>query len=428
MRYIHLLLVTKITRRYVDLWLMKPIDSYVSELCVTPASSAVSTLDVEYLNSMRIMVVLGTRPEAIKLAPVVKALMARPEIHLELCTTGQHREMVQQVFNVFGLQATIDLDVMTPGQSLTKITTRVLERMSEILSRETTDWVMVQGDTTTAFTAGLAAYYRKIPIAHVEAGLRSGDIYAPWPEEINRRMISVVGTQHFAPTAEARNNLLAEGCDPSTVHVTGNTVIDALFHFQRYLDRNAALTASYDRTFDFLQPERRLILVTGHRRENHDGGIERICDALLSLAAREDVQIIYPVHPNPNVREPVEARLSDRPNITLLPPLDYLGFVYLMARAEIILTDSGGIQEEAPALGKPVLVTRETTERPEGVAAGTAKLVGTDPEKMIAEASALLDDPAAYEAMSRAHNPYGDGHASERIVQAILDDRASAAA
>ncbi|MGI9449258.1 MAG: non-hydrolyzing UDP-N-acetylglucosamine 2-epimerase [Geminicoccaceae bacterium] len=377
---------------------------------------------------MRIMVVLGTRPEAIKLAPVVKAFAARPEIDLALCTTGQHREMVQQVFNVFGLRATIDLDVMMPGQSLSDVTTRVLDRMSELLVRETADWILVQGDTTTAFATSLAAYYQKIPIAHVEAGLRSGDIYAPWPEEVNRRMISVVGAQHFAPTAEARGNLLAEGCDPEAVHVTGNTVIDALFHFQNYLDRNTALKANYDRQFDFLKPERRLILVTGHRRENHDGGIERICEALLTLAAREDVQVVYPVHPNPNVREPVEALLSDQPNITLLPPQDYLGFVYLMARASIILTDSGGIQEEAPALGKPVLVTRETTERPEGVAAGTAKLVGTDPEKMIAETSALLDDPAAYEAMSRAHNPYGDGRASERIVQAILGERASAAA
>ncbi len=377
---------------------------------------------------MRIMVVLGTRPEAIKLAPVVKAFAKRTDIRLDLCTTGQHREMVQQVFNVFGLRPTIDLQIMKPGQSLTDVTTRVLDRMSELLVREPADWVLVQGDTTTAFATSLAAYYRKMPVAHVEAGLRSGDIYAPWPEEVNRRMISSIGAQHFAPTPEARDNLLAEGVKPATVFVTGNTVIDALFHFQSYLDRNTELKASYGRQFDFLQPERRLILVTGHRRENHDGGIEQICEALLTLAARKDVQIVYPVHPNPKVREPVEACLSDRPNINLLPPLDYLGFVYLMTRAEIILTDSGGIQEEAPALGKPVLVTRETTERPEGIAAGTAKLVGTDPTRIVTEASELLDNPVAYDVMSRAHNPYGDGHASERIVQAILSERAAAAA
>lgn len=369
---------------------------------------------------MRMMVVLGTRPEAIKLAPIVKALATRPEIRLTLCTTGQHREMVQQVLALFDLEPTIDLAIMTPGQSLAEVTTRVLDRLSEILAREPVDCVLVQGDTTTAFAASLAAYYNKTPVAHVEAGLRSGDIYAPWPEEVNRRMISVIGALHFAPTPEARDNLLREDYDPSTISVTGNTVIDALLYFQNYLDTHPELTAGYAKQFDFLQPERRLILVTGHRRENHDGGIERICEALLTLAARDDVQIVYPVHPNPNVREPVCARLSGRPNITLLDPLDYLAFVYLMVRAEIILTDSGGIQEEAPALGKPVLVTRETTERPEGVAAGTAKLVGTDPAKMIAAAEKLLDDPAAYDAMSRAHNPYGDGQASERIVEAIL--------
>ncbi len=369
---------------------------------------------------MRIMVVLGTRPEAIKLAPVVKAFEQCPEIELCLCTTGQHREMVQQVLGLFGLKPDMDLAVMTPGQSLAEVTTRILERLSEILAQEPVDTVVVQGDTTTAFAAGLAAYYHKVPVAHVEAGLRSRDIYAPWPEEVNRRMISVIGAMHFAPTAEARDNLVHEGVDPASIQVTGNTVIDTLHYFQRHLDSDSDLQAGFARQFDFLRPDARLILVTGHRRESFDGGIEQICKALLCLASRDDVQIVYPVHPNPSVQAPVRALLSDSSNITLLEPLDYLAFVYLMNRAEIILTDSGGIQEEAPALGKPVLVTRETTERPEGVAAGTARLVGTDETTIVAELEQLLDNEAAYRAMSQAHNPYGDGQASERIADAVL--------
>lgn len=369
---------------------------------------------------MRIMVVLGTRPEAIKLAPVVKALAKRPEIELRLCTTGQHREMVHQVLSLFDLEPGLDLAVMTPGQSLAEVTTRVHERLAEILAKEPVDYLMVQGDTTTAFAASLAAFYQKIPVAHVEAGLRSGDIYAPWPEEVNRRMISVIGAMHFAPTEEARINLLGEGVDSTTVLVTGNTVIDALCYFRQHLDDDPALKARYEEHFAFLRPNSRMILVTGHRRENFDGGIEQICQALLTLAWKRDVQIVYPVHPNPKVREPVRACLSDNPNITLLDPLDYLAFVYLMTRADIILTDSGGIQEEAPALGKPVLVTRETTERPEGVAAGTARLVGTDRAKIVAEVERLLDDAEAYQLMNQAHNPYGDGQASERIVDALL--------
>ena len=369
---------------------------------------------------MRIMVVLGTRPEAIKLAPVVKALAKRPDVELRLCMTGQHREMVRQVLSLFDLEPGIDLAVMTPGQSLAEVTTRVHERLAGILAVEPVDYLVVQGDTTTAFAASLAAFYQKIPVAHIEAGLRSGDIYAPWPEEVNRRMISVIGTMHFAPTDEARANLLGEGVDPRTVLVTGNTVIDALCYFRQHLDYDPTLKAHYEKQFAFLRPSSRLILVTGHRRENFDGGIEQICQALLTLAWKRDVQIIYPVHPNPKVRDPVRACLSDNANITLLDPLDYLAFVYLMTRADIILTDSGGIQEEAPALGKPVLVTRETTERPEGVEAGTARLVGTDRTKIVAEVERLLDDAEAYKAMSQAHNPYGDGQASDRIVEALL--------
>ncbi len=365
------------------------------------------------------MTVFGTRPEAIKLGPIVKALEAEPDVELTVCTTGQHREMLQQVLDVFEIRPDIDLAVMTPGQSLTDITGRVLDKLSPLLAERPLDWLLVQGDTTTAFAAALAAFYQKIPVAHVEAGLRSGDIYQPFPEEVNRKMVSVVATRHFAPTGEARDNLLKEGVDPSLISVTGNSVIDALLFFRARLTGDRALAAEFEEKFDFLDPTRRLILVTGHRRENFEGGIERMCRALLEIAGRGDVQIVYPVHPNPNVRGPVGAALAGQDGIHLLDPLDYLPFVYMMTRADIILTDSGGIQEEAPAIGKPVLVTRETTERPEGVAAGTAKLVGTDREKIVSELTRLLDDQDAYQAMSRAHNPYGDGQTSARIVAAL---------
>ncbi|MGI9506595.1 MAG: non-hydrolyzing UDP-N-acetylglucosamine 2-epimerase, partial [Geminicoccaceae bacterium] len=355
------------------------------------------------------MTVFGTRPEAIKLGPIVNALQAEPEVELMICTTGQHREMLQQVLDLFGIKPDIDLALMTPGQTLTDITGRVLDKLAPMLAEREIDWLLVQGDTTTAFAAGLAAFYARIPVAHVEAGLRSGDIYQPFPEEVNRKMVSVFTALHFAPTPEARDNLLNEGVAASSVRVTGNSVIDALLYFQDRLETDRDLARSFEQTFDFLDPSRRLILVTGHRRENFDGGIDRMCAALLEIMGRGDVQIVYPVHPNPNVRGPVGEILANRDGIHLLDPLDYLPFVYMMTRAEIILTDSGGIQEEAPALGKPVLVTRETTERPEGVAAGTAKLVGTDQARIVAELTTLLDDRDAYDAMSRAHNPYGDG-------------------
>ena len=369
---------------------------------------------------IRIMTVFGTRPEAIKLGPIVKALAAHPEIALTVCTTGQHREILQQVLDVFEIEPDIDLAVMTPGQTLTDITGRVLDKLSPLLAEQPYDWLLVQGDTTTAFAASLAAFYAKIPVAHVEAGLRSGNIYSPFPEEVNRKMVSVIAARHFAPTTESRDNLLKEGIDPSLVDVTGNSVIDALLYFQKRIETDETLRTGFERQFDFLDPARRLVLVTGHRRENFDGGIDRVCKALLQVASRGDVEIIYPVHPNPHVRGPVGELLEGVDGIHLLDPLDYLPFVYLMARAHIILTDSGGIQEEAPALGKPVLVTRDTTERPEGVAAGTAKLVGTDQALIVAELQALLDDDQAYRAMSRAHNPYGDGRTSERVVAAVL--------
>ncbi|MGI9420394.1 MAG: non-hydrolyzing UDP-N-acetylglucosamine 2-epimerase [Geminicoccaceae bacterium] len=365
------------------------------------------------------MTVFGTRPEAIKLGPIVKALQNEPDVDLTVCTTGQHREMLKQVLDFFEITPDADLAVMTPGQTLTDITGRVLDKLSPMLAERPINWLLVQGDTTTAFAAGLAAFYQKIPVAHVEAGLRSGDIYQPFPEEVNRKMVSVFTALHFAPTAESRDNLLREGVSPDAIRVTGNSVIDALLYFQHRLDHDRDLAAGFERQFDFLDPARRLILVTGHRRENFEGGIDRMCQALLDIAGRGDVQIVYPVHPNPNVRGPVGEILANQDGIHLLDPLDYMPFVYMMTRAEIILTDSGGIQEEAPALGKPVLVTRETTERPEGVAAGTAKLVGTDRGRIVAELQRLLDDREAYQAMSRAHNPYGDGKTSARIVEAL---------
>ena len=374
---------------------------------------------------IRIMTVFGTRPEAIKLGPIVKALQANEHVDLTVCTTGQHREMLKQVLDLFEITPGIDLAVMTPGQTLTDITGRVLEKLSPMLAERPIDWLLVQGDTTTAFAAGLAAFYAKIPVAHVEAGLRSGDIYQPFPEEVNRKMVSVFASLHFAPTPEAQNNLLKEGVDPALINVTGNSVIDALLYFQQRLDNDRDLARAFEQRFDFLDPAKRLILVTGHRRENFEGGIDRMCQALLEIAARGDVQIVYPVHPNPKVRGPVGEILTNKEAIHLLDPLDYLPFVYMMTKAEIILTDSGGIQEEAPALGKPVLVTRETTERPEGVAAGTAKLVGTDQTLIVSELTKLLDDQDAYNAMSRAHNPYGDGKTSARIVEALCQYRAA---
>jgi len=384
-----------------------------------PASASIKDVIIGERALTRIMTVFGTRPEAIKLGPVVKALQANEHITLTVCTTGQHREMLKQVLDLFEITPDIDLAVMTPGQTLTDITGRVLDKLSPLLTENEVDWLLVQGDTTTAFAAGLAAFYAKIPVAHVEAGLRSGDIYQPFPEEVNRKMVSVFASLHFAPTPESRDNLLREGVNPALIKVTGNSVIDALLYFQERLGNDQALARRFEQQFSFLDPTKRLILVTGHRRENFEGGIDRMCQALLDIAARGDVQIVYPVHPNPNVRGPVGDLLMNRDAIHLLDPLDYLPFVYMMTKADVILTDSGGIQEEAPALGKPVLVTRETTERPEGVAAGTAKLVGTDQSLIVSNLSRLLDDQGAYDAMSRAHNPYGDGKTSARIVEAL---------
>jgi len=332
--------------------------------------------------------------------------------------------MLDQVLELFDIAPQVDLDLMSAGQDLTDVTCRVLESLRGVIRERTPDWIVVQGDTTTSFAAGLAAFYEKTAVAHVEAGLRTGNLLAPWPEEMNRRLTSVLARLHFAPTDGARQCLLRENVAPSRVHVTGNTVIDALLKVVARIS-GGEMQAELDRRFSFLGPARRLILVTGHRRESFGSGFENICLALRALGEREDVDILYPVHLNPNVRKPANRILGDRERIHLIEPQDYLPFVHLMRRACLVITDSGGVQEEAPSLGKPVLVMRETTERPEAVEAGTAKLVGTNPELIVAEAARLLDDPEAYAKMARAHNPYGDGHACERIVKILLETPSS---
>ncbi|MDP1731212.1 MAG: UDP-N-acetylglucosamine 2-epimerase (non-hydrolyzing) [Devosia sp.] len=368
----------------------------------------------------RLLIVFGTRPEALKCFPIARAALAEPRLHTEICITAQHREMVDQVIALTGLPVHYDLDVMQPGQSLFDVTARVLTGMAEVLDAARPDVLMVQGDTTTAMTAALAAFYKRIPVAHIEAGLRSHNILSPWPEELNRKIVGDIAAWHFAPTPEARDNLVAEGKAPESIFVSGNTVIDTLLHFSRTMDEDAELAGRLASRFSFLDANRKLVLVTGHRRENFDGGIDRICAALKTLAGRRDVQIVYPVHPNPNVREIVHAALGGIENVALIGPQDYLPFVYLLKRAHLVLTDSGGVQEEAPSLGKPVLVMRENTERPEGVAAGTARLVGTDVDAIVTNAGQLLDDAAAYSRMSERHNPYGDGHAGARILKELL--------
>ena len=355
------------------------------------------------------------------MAPVIKALAAVPDIDVRVCITAQHREMLDQVLALFEITPDYDLDIMTPGQDLYAITTGVLNGLKAVLKRDSPDLVLVHGDTTTTLAASLASYYARIPAGHIEAGLRTGNIYSPWPEEINRKVAGSVCSLHFAPTERARQNLLHEGISADSIHVTGNTVIDALLDVADRLKTNSVLADAMAARFDFLDPNKRLLLVTGHRRESFGGGFERICQALSELSTRDDLQIVYPVHLNPNVQNPVNRMLSAADNVHLLEPQDYLPFVYLMTRAHIILTDSGGVQEEAPSLGKPVLVMRETTERPEAVTAGTVRLIGTDVAAIIANVAELLTNPSAYEAMSRAHNPYGDGKASQRIIEQLIN-------
>lgn len=365
---------------------------------------------------MNVLTVFGTRPEAIKMAPLALQLQADERFNAKVCVTAQHREMLDQVLGLFELKPDYDLNLMKPGQDLTDITTGILQGLKPVLAEFKPDIVLVHGDTATTFATTLAAYYQQIPVGHVEAGLRTGNLYSPWPEEANRKLTGALAKLHFAPTATSQQNLLNEGVAESNIVVTGNTVIDALLEVVRKLDTQTELAAEQQARFPFLDESRKLILVTGHRRESFGGGFERICQALADTAqAHPDEQILYPVHLNPNVQEPVNRLLANFSNIHLIEPQDYLPFVYLMNRAHIILTDSGGIQEEAPSLGKPVLVMRDTTERPEAVDAGTVKLVGTDVQTITQALNTLLTDQSAYNDMSRAHNPYGDGQACQRI-------------
>jgi len=368
----------------------------------------------------KVLLVFGTRPEAIKMAPLVLELKSRKELNVEVCVTAQHREMLDQVLDLFELKPDYDLNLMQPGQDLYDITTKALLGLKGVLETCKPDLVLVHGDTTTTFASSLAAFYQRIPVGHVEAGLRTGNIYSPWPEEMNRKLTGSLTKFHFAPTTKAQNNLFLENVDAADVFVTGNTVIDALVQVEKRIGTDKALNSKLSAQFDFLDPSKKLILVTGHRRESFGDGFENICQALSTLAQQPDVQVLYPMHLNPNVREPVNRILHNVENVFLIEPQEYLPFVYLMSRAYIILTDSGGVQEEAPSLGKPVLVMRDTTERPEAVDAGTVKLVGTDYDCIVNESMALLTDKQAYEKMSFAHNPYGDGKASQRIADIIL--------
>jgi UDP-N-acetylglucosamine 2-epimerase len=371
---------------------------------------------------MKLLFVFGTRPEAIKLAPVVRELSARPNFHCKVCVTGQHRELLAQVLDLFGLRPDWNLEIMRPDQDLAYLTGAALSGVAGILASWRPDRVIVQGDTTTTFAGALAAFYHRIPVAHVEAGLRTSNIYSPWPEEINRRLVSQVADLHFAPTPRARDNLLREGIEDDRIIVTGNTGIDALLWVSALLDGQAELRARVEGILDgHFTEHKRIILMTGHRRESFDGGLARICQAMARIATRKDVAIVFPVHPNPNVRRATEP-LHRRDNVLLTEPADYLELVFLLKRCHFVVTDSGGIQEEAPSFGKPVLVTRDTTERPEAMEHGLAKLVGTDDRRLFDEMQTLLDDPQAYRRMSRVENPYGDGLASRRIAARLVAD------
>ncbi|QTH63113.1 UDP-N-acetylglucosamine 2-epimerase (non-hydrolyzing) [Psychrosphaera ytuae] len=369
----------------------------------------------------KVLTVFGTRPEAIKMAPLVHKLAEAEGLDAKVCVTAQHREMLDQVLDLFEIKPDFDLNIMKPGQDLYDVTGNILSGLKPVLNEFKPDVVLVHGDTTTTFSASLAAFYQQIKVGHVEAGLRTGNIYSPWPEEANRKLTGSLTNYHFAPTQLSQENLLKENVSQSDIVITGNTVIDALLWVKNKLETDKELQTQFVEKFDFLDASKKLILVTGHRRESFGGGFERICAALADIAdQRSDVQIVYPMHLNPNVREPVNRLLSKHDNIVLIEPQDYLPFVYLMNQSYLIITDSGGVQEEAPSLGKPVLVMRDTTERPEAIEAGTVKLVGTDTSKIVSETFALLDDDALYQSMARAHNPYGDGQACGRIVDTLL--------
>lgn len=373
--------------------------------------------------TLKVLSIFGTRPEAIKMAPVVKELERRQDIFCsKVCVTAQHRQMLDQVLNLFEIRPDYDLNIMKPGQDLYDITCNVLQGIKSVLSEEKPDIVLVHGDTTTTMAAALGAYYSRIRVGHVEAGLRTFNKFAPFPEEVNRMVAGALADIHFAPTSSSRDNLLREGKPSDSIHITGNTVVDALMSVSTRIEQASGLKQQFDSDFSFLDARKKLILITGHRRENFGDGFENICHALADLAEQnEDVEILYPVHLNPNVQQPVQRILggSRHRNVHLIEPVDYLPFVYLMNRSYLIITDSGGVQEEAPSLGKPVLVMRDTTERPEAVQAGTVRLVGTDRQKILAEATILLRDNDAYKTMSQSHNPYGDGMAALRICDAL---------
>lgn len=373
---------------------------------------------------MRVLTVFGTRPEAIKMAPLVHALAQDPAFDTRVCVTAQHRQMLDQVLNLFSIVPDYDLNIMKPGQGLTEITCRILEGLKPILTEFRPDVVLVHGDTTTTIATSLAAFYQRIPVGHVEAGLRTGDLYSPWPEEANRTLTGHLAMYHFAPTERSRQNLLRENIPDARIFVTGNTVIDALIAVRDRVLADEPLRLRLETQYPFLDGDKKMILVTGHRRESFGEGFEQICRALADIAAQNrDVQIVYPVHLNPNVTEPVNRILGHVENVVLIEPQEYLPFVWLMNHAWLILTDSGGIQEEAPSLGKPVLVMRDTTERPEAIEAGTVRLVGTDREDIVKQVTSLLHDDDEYLAMSRAHNPYGDGKACERILDALKNNQ-----
>jgi UDP-N-acetylglucosamine 2-epimerase (non-hydrolysing) len=369
---------------------------------------------------MKILLTFGTRPEAIKMGPLVRALSNHASFDVKVCVTAQHRHMLDQVLEVFGIQPDYDLDLMRPGQSLTELTCRILKGMDSVLSECKPDWMLVHGDTSTAMSGSVAAFYKHVSIGHIEAGLRTNHLDSPWPEEGNRQIISRLASLHFAPTLQTRDNLIRENVPENRIVVTGNTVIDALLSVTKRIEDDQNLSARLANEFSFLDPSRKMILVTGHRRENFGLGFENICRSIIELAKDDHIQVVYPVHLNPNVQGPVQRLLSGHPRIFLIPPVEYIPFVYLMTRSFLLLTDSGGIQEEAPSLGKPVLVMRNTTERPEAVDAGAVKLVGTEADKIVRTARELLNDERLYQSMSRAINPYGDGRACERICQELV--------
>lgn len=371
---------------------------------------------------MKVMTVFGTRPEAIKMFPVVHALQRQPGLDVRVCVTAQHREMLDQVLDIARITPDVDLDVMQANQTLDALLARLVVGLGETFDAEKPDRILVHGDTLTTMAATLSAYFRKIPVGHVEAGLRSGNIYHPWPEEVNRKVTGAVADLHFAPTETAAAALQAENVPAANIHVTGNTVIDALLATKARIDEEPALAAGLDPLLARFAGKR-IVAVTSHRRENFGDGMKAIADAIAAIAARPDVAVIFPVHPNPHVRAAMEPILGGLSNVALIDPLDYPHFVRLLAESELVLTDSGGVQEEAPSLGKPVLVMRETTERPEGIEAGTARLVGTDKNRIVSEIFSLLDDEGAYAAMARAHNPFGDGTAGEQIAEIVARAR-----